>query len=62
MEQNEQNLPINDQKPEETNKRKPGAPKGNTNALKHGLYVHHKRIRNTNPIEKAALYDLTEHI
>jgi hypothetical protein len=26
---------------------------GNSNALKHGLYIHHKRIRNTNPIEKA---------
>jgi len=44
------------------NKRKRGAQKGNTNALKHGLYVHHMRIRNTTPIEKAALYDLTDHI
>jgi hypothetical protein len=42
--------------------KKPDAPLGNINALKHGLYVHHKRIRNTNPIEKAALYDLTDHI
>jgi YD repeat-containing protein len=44
------------------NKRKRGAQKGNTNALKHGLYVHHQTIRNTNPVEKAALYDLTDHI
>jgi hypothetical protein len=26
---------------------------GNSNAFKHGLNIHHKRIRNTNPIEKA---------
>ena len=48
--------------PEEDQKKKRGAPFGNTNALKHGLYVHHRQIRNTSPIEKAALYDLTDHI
>jgi hypothetical protein len=62
MEQKEQNLPVNQQEQIEETKKKRGAPLGNTNALKHGLYVHHKRIRNTNPIEKAALYDLTDHI
>jgi hypothetical protein len=46
----------------ELKKEKKGGQPGNSNALKHGLYVHHKRIRNINPIEKAALYDLTEHI
>jgi hypothetical protein len=43
-------------------KRKKGGQPGNSNAVKHGLYVHHKTVRNTNPIEKAALYDLTDHI
>jgi hypothetical protein len=62
MEQHEQSLPVFQQTPEEEKIRKRGAPLGNTNALKHGLYVHHKHIRNTNPHEKAALYDLTDHI
>jgi YD repeat-containing protein len=47
---------------DESFKKKRGAQPGNTNALKHGLYVHHRAIRNTNPVEKAALYDLTDHI
>jgi hypothetical protein len=42
-------------------KRRGGQP-GNSNAVKHGLYIHHKTVRNTNPIEKAALFDLTDHI
>jgi len=62
MEQNEQNLPVSKPEPEEQPKKKAGAPLGNTNALKQGLYVHHKHIHNTSPIEKATLYDLTDHI
>ncbi len=42
--------------------KKQGAQPGNNNALKHGLYIHRARVRNTNPIEKAALYDLSDHI
>lgn len=38
-------------------KRRGGQP-GNLNALKHGLYIEGRSIRNTNPIEKARLYDL----
>jgi hypothetical protein len=60
MEQNEQTLPVSQQEPEEGTRKKVGAPLGNTNAAKHGLYVHHKHIRNTSPIEKATLYDLTD--
>lgn len=38
-------------------KRGRGAPKGNLNALKHGLYIEGKFIRNTNPVERIALMD-----
>ena len=47
---------------EAVEKRKKGAQPGNTNALKNGLYIHHKHVHNINPIEKAALYNLTDHI
>ena len=42
--------------------KKQGAQPGNTNALKHGLYIQHARVKNTTPIEKASLYDLSAHI
>jgi hypothetical protein len=38
-------------------KRRPGAPKGNLNALKHGLYIENYSVRNTTPIERAQLMD-----
>ena len=43
-------------------KRKRGGQLGNKNALKYGLYIHHRHLRNTTPIEKSMLYDLTDHI
>ncbi|MBA4385410.1 MAG: hypothetical protein C0410_11790 [Anaerolinea sp.] len=45
-----------------TPKRKRGAPPGNLNALKHGLYIEGRSIRNTTPIERAQLTDLIDII
>ena len=42
-------------------KRRGGQP-GNLNALKHGLYLEGHRIRNTNPIERASLFDISNLI
>ena len=39
-------------------KRGPGAPKGNLNALKHGIYVNGCHVSNTTPFERAELSDL----
>jgi len=39
-------------------KKKRGAPPGNLNALKHGLYVQGNAIYNTSPLERAQLFDL----
>ena len=47
---------MTDQTPQ-PEKRKRGAPKGNLNALKHGLYVEYGTIRNTTPIERTQLTD-----
>ena len=38
-------------------KRRPGGQPGNLNALKHGLYVQGSGIYNTNPVERAMLFD-----
>ena len=38
-------------------KRRPGGQPGNLNALKHGLYVQDSGIYNTNPVERAMLFD-----
>ena len=38
--------------------RHPGGQPGNLNAVKHGLYVQGSAIYNTNPLERAALFDL----
>jgi hypothetical protein len=43
-------------------KRGPGAPKGNLNALKHGLYVNGCHVSNTTPFERAELNDLKKLI
>jgi len=43
-------------------KRSPGAPKGNLNALKHGLYVNGCSVSNTTPFERAELSDLKKLI
>jgi len=46
-------------------KRGRGAPKGNLNAMKHGLYMNNSYISNTTPIERARLCDLNniiEHV
>jgi hypothetical protein len=46
-------------------KKKPGAPKGNLNALKHGIYISGQSIKNTTPMERAKLGDLhglIEHV
>ena len=51
---------ADDQKPKP--KRKRGGQPGNHNRLVHGLYIQNSHVRNTNPIEKSALYDLSDHI
>ncbi|KAF0109802.1 MAG: hypothetical protein FD147_2073 [Chloroflexi bacterium] len=43
-------------------KRKRGGQPGNINALKHGVYLDGFRLRNTNPIERAQLFDINECI
>lgn len=43
-------------------KRRRGAPAGNTNAVKHGLYIEGKRLRNTSPIERMQLLDFNSII
>jgi hypothetical protein len=43
-------------------RKKRGAQPGNRNSLKHGLYIQSSHVRNTNPIEKAVLYDLSDSI
>lgn len=48
--------------PPEQPKRKPGAPKGNLNALKHGIYISGQSVRNTTPMERAKLGDLNDLI
>ncbi|MHB8087366.1 MAG: hypothetical protein ACYDH2_03870 [Anaerolineaceae bacterium] len=48
-----------------TEKRKPGAPKGNLNALKHGIYISGQSVRNITPMERAKLgdlHDLIDHV
>jgi hypothetical protein len=50
----------NNQKPKPKLKR--GGQPGNHNQLVHGLYIQNSHVRNTNPIEKSALYDLSDHI
>lgn len=56
--------PITSQEPSpappnpQTAKKKRGAPLGNLNALKHGLYVKGNAIYNTSPLERAQLFDL----
>ena len=42
-------------------KRRGGQP-GNLNGLKHGLYIEGRSVRNTTPIERAALFDLNQII
>ena len=46
----------------ELSKKKRGAQPGNLNALKHGLYIEGRSIRNTTPIERAQLFDLIDII
>ncbi|HCS40410.1 MAG TPA: hypothetical protein DIW44_12610 [Anaerolineaceae bacterium] len=49
----------------QTEKRKPGAPKGNLNALKHGIYISGQSVRNITPMERAKLgdlHDLIDHV
>jgi hypothetical protein len=53
---------VTDPAPSTNPKRRPGAPLGNTNALKHGLYREGNRIRNTTPIERAGLFDIADLI
>lgn len=43
-------------------KRKPGGQPGNLNAIRHGLYVQGNAIYNTNPIDRARLFDLNHAI
>lgn len=43
-------------------KKKPGAPKGNVNAVKHGLYLNGTHVSNTTPMERAKLSDLNQLI
>jgi hypothetical protein len=43
-------------------RRRRGAQPGNLNALKHGLYIEGRSIRNTTPIERAELFDLNDII
>ncbi|PKN90244.1 MAG: hypothetical protein CVU45_03560 [Chloroflexi bacterium HGW-Chloroflexi-7] len=43
-------------------KRKPGGQPGNLNAIRHGLYVEGNAIHNTNPIDRARLFDLNHAI
>jgi len=43
-------------------KRKPGGQPGNLNAIRHGLYVQGNAIYNTNPIDRARLFDLNHTI
>jgi hypothetical protein len=42
--------------------RKRGGQPGNLNNLKHGLYLEGRSVRNTTPIECAALFDLNQII
>ena len=42
--------------------KKRGAPFGNRNAYKHGIYVHNSRIWNTTPLEFVELADLKQQI
>lgn len=43
-------------------RRRRGAQPGNLNAIKHGLYIEGRSLRNTTPIERAQLFDLNEII
>ncbi|MBA3071972.1 MAG: hypothetical protein FP831_00045 [Anaerolineae bacterium] len=45
-----------------TVKKKPGAPKGNLNALKHGIYISGQHVKNITPMERAKLGDLHDLI
>ncbi len=45
-----------------TSERKRGGQPGNLNALKHGLYLDGRRIKNATPVELAQLYDVTDLI
>ncbi|MBA3073291.1 MAG: hypothetical protein FP831_06830 [Anaerolineae bacterium] len=45
-----------------TPSKKRGAQPGNLNAVKHGLYIEGRTIRNTTPIERAQLTDLIDII
>lgn len=42
--------------------KKRGAPFGNKNAYKHGIYVHRSHIWNTTPLECVELFDVKEQI
>lgn len=48
--------------PPPPSRRKRGAQPGNLNALKHGLYIDGRRLKNTTPLERAELFDLNELI
>jgi hypothetical protein len=43
-------------------KRRRGGQPGNLNALKHGLYIEGRSVRNTTPVERAQLFDLNDII
>jgi hypothetical protein len=43
-------------------KRKRGGQPGNLNALRHGIYLEGKSIRNTTPLERAELFDIADLI
>lgn len=43
-------------------KRRRGGQPGNINAVKHGLYIEGRSVRNTTPVERAQLFDLNEII
>ena len=53
-----QPLPSQEPPAAQVTKKKRGAPPGNLNALKHGLYVQGNAIYNTSPLERAQLFDL----
>lgn len=43
-------------------RRRRGGQPGNLNALKHGLYIDGRSVRNTTPIERAQLFDINDII